>query len=472
MILQIAWKNIWRNKIRSFVILLAMAIGIMAGVFSVAVMKGMMYQRVESAINNEVSSVQLHHASFIDNNEIKYTIDSIKPIIKLIKCRAEVKAVCRRLKFESMLSSPRAATGAMVIGIDLNDEKNVTEIYKFIDSTDGTYFNSSIKNPIVLSKKIAELLKVKLKSKIEISGVNLKGEAVRDVFRVVGIYKTSNTMFDGINVFVKNSSIEALIGFNSNQAHEIAIATNPIDNSVGLSHFLENTLCQFSVSNYTLIKIKNDSLPASISTKLNQLLNQGPLIKAKFLEKLKTVLNATEFETHAQAICKYSQSGISVESWQELSPDLGMSVAYLDFILYIFLGIILLAMGFGIVNTMLMVVLERTRELGMLISIGMNKRRVFLMILTETVLLSLTGALVGMLFSWILIVLTQRSGINLSSFSEGLEAVGYSSIIYPSIELADYIKTTLMVISTGIAASIYPALKAIKLKPAVAVRQE
>lgn len=472
MILLIAWKNIWRNKIRSLVILLAMAIGITAGIFSVAVMKGMMYQRIASAINNEVSSIQLHQSSFLDNNEIRFTLDSVDAIFDVVKNRPEVSAVSRRLKFESMLTSSRAATGAIVIGIDLNDEKKVTEIYKFIDTTNGSYFTSSVKNPIVISKKIAEVLKVKVKSKIEISSVNLNGESVRDVFRVVGIYKTSNTMFDGMNVFVKNSTIESLLGFNSQQAHEIAIVAKPIDNTDSLSSFLENTLSQFAVTQQTLTKINNDSIPHEIILKLKPLLNLNPVSKARFIEKLKKSLEENEVEKYAKVICKYSEIGVSVDSWKDLSPDLGMSVAYLDFILFIFLGIILMAMGFGIVNTMLMVVLERTRELGMLISIGMNKRKVFLMILTETVLLSLTGAAFGMVLSWVLVLLTQQNGINLSAFSEGLESVGYSAIIYPSIEFGDYIKTTLMVITTGIVASIYPALKAIKLKPAVAVRQE
>ena len=67
----------------------------------------------------------------------------------------------------------------------------------------------------------------------------------------------------------------------------------------------------------------------------------------------------------------------------------------MNYYLFIFLIIILLALGFGIVNTMLMAVLERVKELGMLMAIGMNRKRVFRMIMLETVFLGLTGAMVG-----------------------------------------------------------------------------
>jgi putative ABC transport system permease protein len=84
-------------------------------------------------------------------------------------------------------------------------------------------------------------------------------------------------------------------------------------------------------------------------------------------------------------------SGLEVRTWLQLSPEMSYLSEAMDVLMYLFIIIILFALLFGIVNTMLMVVLERIKEIGMLMAVGMSKLRIFLMILLETVFLSLTG---------------------------------------------------------------------------------
>jgi ABC-type antimicrobial peptide transport system permease subunit len=119
-----------------------------------------------------------------------------------------------------------------------------------------------------------------------------------------------------------------------------------------------------------------------------------------------------------------------------------------------------------------MVILERVKELGMLMAVGMNKLRIFSMIVFETVFLSLTGGIVGVILSYVAVLITHKTGINISNWSQGLEAMGFDSIVYPGITLPMLINVTLLVICTGIIASIYPARKALKLNPADALRTE
>ena len=114
-------------------------------------------------------------------------------------------------------------------------------------------------------------------------------------------------------------------------------------------------------------------------------------------------------------------------NWKEIQPDLAMIADYINQIYAIFMVLILAALAFGIVNTMLMAVLERTRELGMLAAIGMNRRRVFMMIMLESIFLSIVGGVAGMAVSGIVIAITGRTGINLVKYSEGMEAFGYSA---------------------------------------------
>ena len=92
------------------------------------------------------------------------------------------------------------------------------------------------------------------------------------------------------------------------------------------------------------------------------------------------------------------------------------------------------------------------------------------MIMLETIFLALIGAFVGEILSMLSIAHFGTVGIDLSSVAEGMEAVGYGAITYPMLEGYRYIQITILVILTGILASVYPALKALKLHPAEAIR--
>jgi ABC-type lipoprotein release transport system permease subunit len=163
---------------------------------------------------------------------------------------------------------------------------------------------------------------------------------------------------------------------------------------------------------------------------------------------------------------------LSIMSWKDIQPELGMITEWLDVMLYFVMVIILLALGFGIVNTMLMVVMERVKELGMLMAIGMNRLRVFTMIMLETIFLSLTGGVIGMALAALLVNYFGNTGINLKAFAQGFEAMGYNPMLYPQIGTAFYFSITVLIILTAIVASIYPAIKALRMNPAEALRIE
>ena len=126
-------------------------------------------------------------------------------------------------------------------------------------------------------------------------------------------------------------------------------------------------------------------------------------------------------------------------------------------------------MGFGIINTMLMAVLERTRELGMLMAIGMNKRKIFSMIMIETVLLALVGGPLGLLLGFLSVRYFNHVGVDFSAFSDALKQFGVNDKIRPLLDTSMYLTTLLAVICTALISSIYPAVKALKLKPAESI---
>ncbi|NOR75501.1 MAG: FtsX-like permease family protein [Draconibacterium sp.] len=161
-----------------------------------------------------------------------------------------------------------------------------------------------------------------------------------------------------------------------------------------------------------------------------------------------------------------------VQTWKELSPEMSLLTDSMDQYMYFFILIILLGLCFGIINTMLMAVLERTKEIGMLMAVGMNKRRVFAMIILESTMLTLTGGILGILLGSGITKYFETTPIDVSMFSDGLEKYGFATQVYTSLQPDTLITITFLVLLTGLLSAIYPARKALKLNPAEATRTD
>jgi ABC-type lipoprotein release transport system permease subunit len=364
----------------------------------------MVEQRVQSAIITESSHIQIHHKDYLTDPDQTYYLNNSYSMSAELKAMPEIKALTRRVLINAMISSAETGAGVKVFGIDPEEEMQVTNMYGKIK--EGAYLAGK-KTPIIIGEKLAEKLSVRLRSRLVLTLQTMDGTLTSGLFRVAGIYKTSNTIYDEANVFVRRSDLTGLINLDSNSCHEIAI-------------LLHN----------------------------NELLN------------------------NAEKSIKEAFPEADVKSWRTLMPEVNLVEKSMDLYMYFFIVIVLAALIFGIINTMLMAVLERTKELGMLMAVGMNKTRVFLMILLETVLLSLTGGIIGIIIAYFIVLLSYRHGIDLSFFAEGIEKLGYESIIYPVPGPDILFKVAMMVLVTGILAAVYPAWRAIRLRPAEALHMD
>lgn len=199
---------------------------------------------------------------------------------------------------------------------------------------------------------------------------------------------------------------------------------------------------------------------------LNRLLGQSGLIHniRIFTDDLSTA------EMHAGEI-NQEFPDVDVKTWRDIAPELRYTFDMMDLTLYIVMIIIIIGLVFSIINTMLMAVLERTRELGMLRAIGMNKERTFSMVMVETVFLTMVGAPVGLLLSWICIAYFGNVGINLSAFAQGLNQYGMGTVVYPSLTWPYYVNIMLMIAAASLLSALYPAWRTLKLKPVEAIRK-
>jgi len=407
LLISLSWKNIWRNKVRSGVILTAIALGLFAGTYLVAFMTGWMLDSTKTEIANHHSHVQIHNRSFIANNDINGFMDreEVEKALQNSTFANEMK-ISYRLSINGLLASANNVTGISLKGVNTEEEKSVSNIWKCIPDTLGEFLPNDASMPIVISQKTAEKLKLKLKSKVVFTFADCNGDMQSIAFRVCGIFKTTNTLLDENKVYVRYNDIFDLSALPPNAIHEVAITVKDLES------------CEILF----------------------------PKITALF-------------------------PNLSVMDWRALSPLIAVSLDYMKYVVFIYIGIFLFALSFGIINTMLMAVLERTRELGMLGAVGMSKHKIFKMIMLETVFLTAVGSIAGILLAIIVIIPFMKSGIDLTPILGGsFEEFGMGSVVYPLLTANMLIQILLLVVVASILSAIYPARKALKLKPLEAIR--
>ncbi|MCK3684186.1 FtsX-like permease family protein [Maribellus sp. YY47] len=391
---------------RSIIMIVAIALGLIAGVFATAFMLGAVDSRIESATRTELAHLQVHASHFLDNNETGLIINKASELTQKINQLDEVDAVSYRLIAEPFIMAAHGTGGGKMLGIIPEEEKQVTNISQKL--VDGTYLEKTSRMPpVLIGEKLAKKLKLKVGSKLNVQMVDMNGDLSSKGYRVSGIYRTVNTGFDETNLFVLYDDLKKQLGLQGDVAHEIAMICNDAE------------------------------MVDEVKTKVQQLAGND-----------------------------------DVKTWKELSPEMSILTESMDQYMYIFILIILLGLCFGIINTMLMAVLERTKEIGMLMAVGMNKRKIFGMIMLESVMLTLTGGLLGVFIGSLITKYFETRPIDVSAFSEGLEKYGYATKVYTSLQPDTLIIITILVIITGIISAVYPARKALKLNPAEATRSE
>ena len=415
MLVKLAWKNIWRNKIRSGVILGAIAFGLFAGTYLASFSSGWMVGTVKDAINTDFSHIQIHDTAFAADNDInayflRKNIENSFAVYQQKDSLCKTASVSYRLLINGMLASANNAVGVQANGVNVKEEKAVSTIWKTIPDSLGEFLPDNITNPIVISQKTADKLKVKLHSKIVFSFQDATGQMQTMAFRISGIFHTANSVFDEGTVFVRYDDLLPNTALPDGAAHMAAIL------------FANNT--PFDKIDEITPDIKN------------------------------------LFPTY------------DVQNWAQISPMMSLSLSWTNLMVVVIIAIFLFALAFGIINTMLMAVLERQQELGMLQAIGMSKGKIFAMIMYETAFLTILGGLVGIILAALTIFPSIRGGIDLTPLmGNDFEDFGFSSVVYPILDIKMFLEIVGLVIITGIVSAIYPARKALKLKPLDAIRE-
>ena len=163
-------------------------------------------------------------------------------------------------------------------------------------------------------------------------------------------------------------------------------------------------------------------------------------------------------------------TGLDVLNWQELEPQAAAMFVFADSAFFIWYFIMMGALVFGLVNTLVTSVMERVRELGMLRALGMRSRGVVAQVVLESSVLMLIGVATGIAVGW-LAVFSMGDGIDLSQWAEGIEAFGMRGKLVPVPLADDIVLIGLMSVVLGVVASLYPALRIVRIKPLEALRR-
>lgn len=404
MVVLLAWRNIWRNKARSIIIMISIAVGLFAGMAVLSLYKGMMKSRIATVVNAEIGHLQVHDTNFKKDYEPQFYIDNSSYVLRVVKSIPEIKTFALRSIANGMLATPTGSAGVKINGVFPDQEYNISQLKLKIK--EGKEFNPNKKNEVFVGKKLADKMKLKLGSKLVLTFTDTAQEIVSGAFRIAAIYQSDNAPLDERNVYVKISDLNDLLGIPGHY-HEIAI-----------------------------------------------LLHKD--------ETLKTTKEKLE-----KALPNYQ-----VESWIDISPEMDLMVKTTDQYSYIIIVIIMIALAFGIINTMLMAILERTREIGMMIALGTSKIRVFTLILLETLFLTIAGTPIGIFVGWVVISYFNKRGLDISGMGKDMmSSFGFNTLVYPEFPGEKLAGILLIVISTAIVSCLFPAVKALKLKPADALRR-
>jgi ABC-type lipoprotein release transport system permease subunit len=155
-----------------------------------------------------------------------------------------------------------------------------------------------------------------------------------------------------------------------------------------------------------------------------------------------------DVEGTARRVAELTGGNVEVLPWQQLDTYLGSMLNVMDGFVLVWMIVIFLALSFGLVNTLVMAVFERVREIGLMLALGMRPANILGQIIVESTLLL---------------------GIDISAVAQGMEMFGAAAILYPALELKDAITANVVVLVLGFFASLSPAWRASRYDPIEAI---
>ncbi|MDH3252329.1 MAG: ABC transporter permease, partial [Ignavibacteria bacterium] len=208
MLLTIAWRNIWRNKRRSLIVLSSVAVGLVAILLNDGLSIGMIRQIFENQIGSHVSHIQIHSKGFNDNKVIQNSMRDPGKVTEVLARTPGIEHYSHRVVTYGLLSSAVNSSGCIIVGIDPAEEQTITTIDRSI--VEGTYLTGK-RHEVVIGRKLAEKLNVGVGDKVVGMASTVSGSVGADMFRVVGLFQTVSSAFDKSYMFISLENAQEML---------------------------------------------------------------------------------------------------------------------------------------------------------------------------------------------------------------------------------------------------------------------
>jgi len=406
--IKMALRNLFRSPIRTILTMSAIAFASLILVFMLSFQLGSYEAMVNSSVKIHTGHFQIQAKDYNEKQNMRYVISSPDDIAAKLNKVKKIHSYTFRANGFSLVSSKDRTRGVLVTGIDPEREASVSTIKTLVRK--GAYLDSKDTDKALIGNLLAQHLKVSVNDELTILGQGRDGSIAAGVVTIKGIFSSGLDEFD-------RSSIQ--------------IPLNYFDDVFYMQGSVHGIVC-IADSLYDVQKIKNEL--------------EGDLQEEQNGRK------------------------IVVLDWKELVPGLvqGIKLDLVSAIIFYFILIVVVA--FSILNTFLMAILERTKEFGVMLALGVKPSRLLKLVLMESIFMTLAGVVMGGVAGILLTLWFMKHGINLAGASEILKEYGMSGVVYPKLSLISALAGPGAVLLITLCSALYPALKVKKLIPAEAIK--
>jgi putative ABC transport system permease protein len=405
--IKMAWRNIWRNPRRSVLTIAAIAFACLLLVFMLSWQFGSYDTMINTSVKIHTGHLQVQAQGYNEKRDIRLVIPDPEPIRHVMKSIPEVAAYTFRANAFSLVSSRDRTYGVLVVGIDPAGEKEVSTLKRIVQR--GDYLDESDSGAALVGELLAENLHVDLGDELVLLGQGRDGSVAATVVTIKGLYRSGQDDFDrsALHITLKNFQDTY---FMRGAVHECVV--------------------------------------------LSASLHDVAMVKERVMDRLGGLT-----QRHM----------LVVLDWMDLMPGLKEAIQMDLYSGLIFYLILIVVVTFSILNTFLMAVFERTREFGVLLSIGTRPGRLSKILLIESTAMTLIGIVLGIIAGCLITWYFQNHGIVISGTAEVMRQFGLPERMYPRLSFYSIsIGPAAVMIITFITA-LYPALKVRKLKPVEAM---
>jgi ABC-type lipoprotein release transport system permease subunit len=504
-ILKLAWRNLGRNLRRTAITGTALAFGISLCVASYGLVDGLSAQMLHALTRLDVGHIQIHTRAFVEQRSLQEHIEDPGPVIASAESVPATRAVAPRGYGFALVSGQGHSSGVELVGVDPPRERQVTEL----DGTliDGRYLDDEptpwpegrtlTADERELDRAITEAETADVLAEIDaLDSLEPKAEDEDEASEAPsGAERASETEetptstpgpegpdIDEDARRAESAALALALSPPPDRPPRVILGTS-LAKVLGVSvgdRIYASTLTVDGQSESAFLEVAGIyQTGTQLFDRHRVYLNLADLQRLTHLGKAVHEIAIAIDDPHAAATAataiadELDDPDLVVRPWQKVRPDVEQMLKLNEVSTDIMVFIIFVVATLGVVNTMLMSVFERTRELGVLKAIGMSGGRIVALIVSETVLLVLAASIAGTGLGLAMDGYMVTYGVDLTRFTQGLSlaGIGINPVIKGVVTLRGVIMPTIVLSLSCLFASLYPAIRAARLEPAIGMRE-